>query len=104
MSKWTTTDELDLPSSPGVYAIYFDGELVYVGSSFDVRKRVLTHGINWSKYSHGIDTPWGQRKALTIKYRRSDVYGDWAMHELRLIRRLKPRFNSIGKRKSVDAA
>lgn len=107
-SKWTITDELDLPSTAGVYAIYIDGELVYVGSSSNINHRFSNHGINFCRYSSGIQTPWGHVRDLRIKYRKSDVYGDWAMHELRLIRRTKPRFNSIGvgdrKPGAVDAA
>lgn len=104
MSKWRTIDDLEVPEGPGVYAIYFSNEVVYVGSSRDVRHRLYNHGINWCRYSSWIMTPWGHQRSLRIKVRKSDVYGDWAMHELRLIRRLKPRFNSIGKKDSTDAA
>ena len=33
--------------------------------------------------------------SLKIKVAYSRKYGDWAMRELRLVNRLRPRFNSI---------
>lgn len=104
MSKWTTTDDLDVPNVPGVYVVYFDDEPVYVGSSSNMRSRLSSHNIYYSRFSHSIKTPWGIRSTLRIKWRRSDVYGDWLMHELRLIRRLQPRFNRAGKALGVSRA
>lgn len=84
-----------LPRCPGVYAIYFDDELVYVGQSNDVGARLIRHRIQYG-YARNIHTPWGSipdTVNVTAKVKRSRVLGDWAMWEIRLICRLKPRFN-----------
>lgn len=82
---------------PGVYAIYGDGALLYIGESVCVGSRLANHNISWARYSSLIDTPWGQFQTVNIKIRRSRKFGDWAMIEKRLIRRLKPPQNIFGK-------
>jgi hypothetical protein len=100
MSNWKAFDFDDRDSwtsweSPGVYAIYGDGRLLYIGQSDNVSKRIrLGHGANYSRFSAGIDLPWGQFSTVTIKIRLSTRFGDWLMHEARLIRRLQPPENN----------
>lgn len=106
MSRWVTAN-FDSPewraikNEPACYAVYLDGYITYVGSTNDLRHRLNNHKFRYG-YSNYIFTPWGEGltgliKRLVVKYRPSQKYGDWAMVELRLIRRLRPRFNKLGK-------
>lgn len=97
--RWIAFNPIDrfgIPSRPGVYAIYFDGELVYIGQSWNLRERFFMHKFR-PAYTRGVTiTPWGNTEpgvVVMAKTKLSVRYGDWAMQELRLIRRLKPRFN-----------
>jgi excinuclease UvrABC nuclease subunit len=98
--NWATFDPVHanpdrLPRVAGVYAIYFDNELVYVGQSNDIGARLTRHAIKFG-YDSNIHTPWGSipdSVKVTAKVKRSRVLGDWAMWEIRLIHKLKPRFN-----------
>lgn len=100
MKNWTAFDfesNCDFPNQPGVYAIFLDGLISYIGSSVDVAARLGGYKLNWARYSNSTETPWGKgfRKCV-IKVRRSRRFGDWAMREMRLIKRLQPRFNRKG--------
>jgi hypothetical protein len=97
--KWVTYPLLagpgSLPKIPGTYAVYFGDELVYIGSSVDIANRFSEH-----KFRHGygkeIITPWEDLPLytpLSLKVKRSVRRGDWAMWEIRLIHKLKPRHN-----------
>jgi hypothetical protein len=66
-----------LPKVAACYAIYVDGRLVYIGQA-----------------------PWGSGSRIVVKYRQSRKYGDWAMVELRLIRRLSPSGNRVHVRRA----
>lgn len=84
-----------LPRIAGVYAVYFDSALVYIGSSVDIANRFSEHKIRHG-YGRNIITPWGDvpaETAITLKVKRSRVRGDWAMWEIRLIHRLRPVHN-----------
>ena len=98
-SKWIWYD-LDnddtMKQEGGCYAMYMDGVLVYVGQSGNVKKRFIGHKINCSRYSNWVDTPWGKCRQFHWKIKYYAKYGKWAMQEMRLIRRLKPKFNQIG--------
>lgn len=97
--RWVAFDPIngfDMPSAPAVYAVYFGPELVYIGQTSDLRARFSRH-----RFSHapggGTSTPWGWLHAdsrVVVKAKLSRRYGDWAMIELRLLRRLRPRLNS----------
>ena len=93
-----------LPPKSAVYAVYIGGKLTYIGQSVDIRNRFYEHNIRYG-YAKNIITPWGDYQddsTITIKYSLSKKYGDWAMRELRLIRRLRPPLNKSGKgRKSL---
>lgn len=104
MSAWRKVRFKDidsLPKRPGVYAVYIDRRLVYVGQSSNVRSRILGgHAFNYSRYSNSIQTPWGATsRDVFFKVRGSQAYGDWLAIEARLIRKLKPSFNRIGGRR-----
>jgi excinuclease UvrABC nuclease subunit len=106
---WKPYSWLDLgamPRTPSVYAIYLDGELVYVGQSVDLRNRFHEHKIRYG-YAKDIRLPWvdvPDTTSIQIKASASRKYGDWAMRELRLIRRLKPRFNRHGLGRKLKVA
>lgn len=97
-SKWLRFDPLkasQMPPAPACYAIYIDGRLVYVGQTVDLRNRFHLHNFRFG-YKPGVITPWGDvphGTPLLVKARLSERIGDWAMREVRLIRRLKPLHN-----------
>lgn len=98
IGKWLPFDPCVpclLPRFPAVYAVLFDGVVVYVGQSSDIRERFSRHSIK-AGYGMVYRTPWGEvphSVDITAKMKLSRRYGDWAMWELRLIRRLRPRLN-----------
>jgi hypothetical protein len=99
-SNWAVVDPANAannspPSVPGVYAIYFDDELVHIGQSNDLRARLIRHDIK-SGCDRNIRTPWRSPPDLvkvTAKFKRSRRNGDWARRAIRLTTRLQPRFN-----------
>lgn len=81
-ASWVRIDRAEqAPVEPGCYAVYFDGELVYVGSSRNLRTRVRRCFTSDRVY---------------LKVKASRRMGDWLMREWRLIRRLQPRDNKVG--------
>lgn len=85
----------DFRSEPGCYVVIASGVVQYVGSSNNVRRRMDAHGTFRWLHGAGVETPWGIFTSVhfIIKVRYSTKYGDWAMRELRLIRRLRPLLN-----------
>ena len=86
-----------IPAAPGVYVVYLSNNVVYVGQSNNLRVRFARHNIRFG-YASNLITPWGEfpaTKKLEIKAKLSRRVGDWAMLEIRLIHRLRPRFNFI---------
>lgn len=75
---------------PGVYVVYINGILSYVGQSNTPRIRFYQHGIN---HFDKFETPWGEFDELYIKIKYPSSYGKEAMIEKRLLKKLKPRFN-----------
>jgi excinuclease UvrABC nuclease subunit len=98
-SKWVKYDfDHSFPyisRHPGVYVIYGDGKIIYIGQSFDVKSRITNHKIRCG-FSNNIFTPWGFYRDIKIKVKYAAKYGDWAMNELRLIKKIKPPFNQTG--------
>ena len=100
-SKWVRFDlypkdrKNPLPSRPCVYAVYFDDQLVYVGQTNRLSNRFSEHKFRYG-YARDIITPWVDLADSTrfhLKVKFSEKYGDWAMWEIRLIRRLQPIYN-----------
>lgn len=93
-SKWVSYDPsvAIFPRKPSCYVVYLDGALSYVGQTTDLAKRISAHKIK-TGYGGTFFTKWGEFKSVTIKARFSEVIGDWAMREIRLIDRLKPSLN-----------
>lgn len=90
----------------GCYAIYIDDRLVYIGSTENLRSRLMQHGraAHSNVFSGFIETPYGTCKRVSFKVKLSRRYGDWTMRELRLLRRLKPSGNVIGTRRVWQVA
>ena len=85
-----------IPSRPGVYVAQINGMTIYVGQSIDLRARIATYRIR-NGFDGEIITPWGKfprTDSVVIKFKVSRRMGDWAMWEIRLIHKLKPKFNS----------
>ena len=94
-TKWEIFDlekNLFFPTKPACYVFYLDGKPSYVGQASNLHKRILNHNIRLGWGSSWI-TPWGCFKNVFVKVRFSDKYGDWAMREMRLIKKLRPKFN-----------
>ena len=105
MSNWETiTKTSKLPESPGVYVFYFsEGSNVipmYVGSTINLKSRICS---GHKPRRNGTTRQWFLSSLSTcafdffIKIKRTKVYGDWAMDELRLIDRIGPKYNQLGK-------
>ena len=82
MSKWQVyKDKKELPICCGVYVMYKDDKVMYVGISKNVRQRFSKHAIkDWD----------------TVKMKPATTYG--AAHDLeaKLIKKIKPELNSQG--------
>lgn len=83
---WFTYGLHNLPEWPCCYVVFIDGALVYVGQTENAKVRFSAHrakgvvrGIEFSR--------------VTIKLKLPRKYGEWAMTELRLIKRLRPLLN-----------
>ena len=104
--EWAPEENHCFPDIPACYAIYCDGELVYIGQSYRLSSRLSSYHIHINIWGTASDpriwaTPWGQFETVRVKFKRSRRYGDWLMREARLIRRLQPRFNAYGVKKAV---
>jgi len=98
MTKWEVCRYWNAPECAGVYVIFADDEPIYVGSSGNLKSRLRSHRVI-PGYGTGVDTPWGRvpgARDCHIRIKRAQKYGEWAMIELRLIKRLSPRFNVVG--------
>ena len=96
---WQEVDLMErrrgLPILSCCYALYFDGELKYIGSTNNLRNRFSGHAIRYG-YGRNIISPWcnvSDECKITIKFKPSRKYGDWTMIESRLVMRLQPEFN-----------
>jgi hypothetical protein len=107
MSKWSefqlfpSAGRPILPNKPCVYAVYFDGSLVYIGQTNRLSNRFSGHAFRYG-YGREIITPWCEcpdQTKITIKAKFSERLGDWAMWEIRLISRLQPMFNTHHKKR-----
>lgn len=99
MGRWLLVRSVDEVPERGCYAVYHDGELVYIGSSMNLPGRV----------AHYLRPPTRRRKPIVnggARRRQAEVVttmkvsgwkrrGDWLMREYRLIDRLRPRDNRM---------
>ena len=99
--QFTFSDPADLAPVTACYVVLVDGGAHYIGQTRDLRARFKSHGI--FLIGHSKDranlwrTPWGYFQEDRVQFRRrvSSRYGDWLMHEARLIRRLQPSANRV---------
>lgn len=103
--RWVKYNPLEdrIESGPGCYVFYLDGQLTYIGQSADVKKRIASYRLRYG-YNNCVLTPWGDAFTVHVKIRYSLRYGDWAMRELRLIKRLQPFGNCVGSVRRKGAA
>ena len=108
MSRWKTILVNHNPASyrikgidsvAGVYAVFGDGELRYIGSSVNLMLRLASYKIRHTDWSRSfnkiyVETPWGDFGQVVIKIKPSVKSGDWLMDEYRLIKKLSPPANS----------
>lgn len=93
MSKWTTyyanllsgipNSFSRIPNLPGVYAIYYAEELVYIGQSESLRDRIRYH----EKLGPA------HKEDGKVKVKLCPKLGEWHMVSFRLLKRLRPRLN-----------
>jgi predicted GIY-YIG superfamily endonuclease len=85
---WFSFDDFNmLPEWPCCYVFYLHGKIVYIGQTENLLQRFR---------SHEAKSPWFSSVGLTLKFKLSRRFGDWAMTEVRLIKRLKPEWNRRG--------
>lgn len=100
-SRWFRVDPTALmadkvQSRPGVYVVYLNEKVAYVGSTRNLRSRLGSYKMRLG-YGVSFLTPWGPCRHVSVKAAYSSRYGDWLMRELRLIRRLSPPNNKTGR-------
>jgi excinuclease UvrABC nuclease subunit len=102
--KFRLIDDFDkLPLLPGVYCIYINNEIVYIGSSVNIKKRIGEYKFESHCKKYNI-TPWqfiDKTLPIFVKISLSKKLGDWAMKEIRLISKLQPKFNKSFKNKNL---
>jgi predicted GIY-YIG superfamily endonuclease len=79
------------PHVPGCYVFIVEGVAVYVGSTEDLNTRMRAH-----RSGKGAIVVSPRAGEVLVKCRPTRKWGDWAMLELRLIRRLRPAWNRRG--------
>jgi len=90
-SKWQLS-EFGPPDMPGVYAVVVYNaytksmDIVYIGSSRNIHKRVMNPNHPYRKLNDIISFPY----FISVKYKVCDNYIDL---EKSLIKRLKPKYN-----------
>lgn len=88
-SLWISFTLLDnLPCWPCCYVIYIHRKLAYIGETESLRTRMCKH-----RYGILSDLPESE---VIIKAKLCRRYGEWAMTERRLIKRLQPPLNRKG--------
>lgn len=88
--KWTLAKER-LPDSPGLYAIYLDGTLAYIGSSCKLRSRVNCHALG-AAAKYGL-FKGAEFRVATVKFRHGHCMSKILEVESALIARLRPALN-----------
>ena len=92
-SAWRTLSQgWSVPEIAAAYVLCDSVTVYYVGQTASLKGRLSQHGFIVGQ--GGVFTKrWGFLRGCQVKFRPSRTYGDWAMIELRLIRRLKPKYN-----------
>lgn len=101
-------NDIQLPPGPGVYLIYFEGCLKYIGSSKNIAQRINTNLLNGNKDSHTLINKLIKviklpdyyvttylRKESNIKFvETKDIYSAKILEDI-LIAIHKPEYNKI---------
>jgi hypothetical protein len=107
-NKWLLMDPTyarDCADLPGCYVIYKGPQVLYVGQSESVYRRIrnyrfANHTGSGDVFDGYTMTPWGpfhwRDGKITGKACYPKRYGEHLMLEARLIRRLQPQFNRRG--------
>jgi hypothetical protein len=104
-TRWISYDAgcpIDIPDVPCCYVVIVRGEAIYVGQTKHPFNRLVSHGVTcgWGSSTY---VPWLDEhvpaKEVVLKCKFQHRLGDYAMLEIRMIDRLKPRFNCIGSTK-----
>ncbi len=85
-----------IPEIPACYVLLSGKRVLYVGSAVKLFTR-LVHGHKLQDGSIGYRNGICDPQSLTVAYRPSVKFGDWAMVEIRLIRRLRPLINGTSR-------
>lgn len=85
MSHWNTyQNRSDVPTSCGVYVLYQNNKVVYVGASKNIRKRFSNHRVkDWD----------------SVKIKPMITFGAAHTLEEKLISKLDPPLNALGSRR-----
>ena len=97
-SRWVRLSKVEahhIPELSACYVVFSGKKVLYVGSATKLYSR-LVHGHRILDGTIGYRKDACNPKKITVAYRPSVKLGDWAMVEIRLIKRLKPSLNGIG--------
>ena len=95
---WRRTLPRSVLARAGVYAVFVDNAIAYIGSAVDLRKRLSTHGFTTRRPLRTTRFGSLERCEIRVAYNRRRF--DHATRELRLIFRLAPPLNEqIGERR-----
>jgi excinuclease UvrABC nuclease subunit len=93
--KISWNDRKKFPEISCVYAFYINDELVYIGSTVNLKLRMV--GYKFIDDGDRLRGPWRKsiplNSKIEVKYKGSKIYGYWLMLEARLIKRIQPKFN-----------
>ena len=103
MSRWNNSEfrDNDAEELPGLYCIMKDKEVLYVGQSRNVQRRIAEHWetmqSDLSKTVLTLAFPWGSfivgDSVIHIKFRYEIKKGEALMAEFRIMHRLRPMGN-----------
>lgn len=89
----------------GVYALLWQGTVIYVGKSVNLLQRLSMHYVKMQRHLKGLP-PYESHHSDPIVF--DDVYIKWVpvdmldREEIRLIQRYQPRYNVLMNRPKVD--
>jgi excinuclease ABC subunit C len=96
MLGWKFGHWQNMPRSAGIYAVFVDRELLYIGTASDFRDRFRHHQIGWNRLAYRDYK--GNASTAVIAYKVYDTKEDAVLLEASLIRKLQPPHNICLKR------
>ena len=85
----------DMPMKPGVYFLMNDVELVYVGQSNCIRRRVQNHGTNWNCGLYLGDQPLEEDTFDSIYYLECEYKPERKVYEDMFKDDYSPKLNNF---------